>query len=136
MVCQWFRGQHRRDLRGAAEHVENHLALHPYRHRHQRDGLYGSFAILYPPAAEGDSHSQGDGLDIGRGAAADAPHVLDPYADFVCHSCAYLVVHHDRLAQQLQLSHLAQPLDIRCRWVYLLHHFPAHRHHPELARCF
>ena len=42
----------------------------------------------------------------------------------------------EEVLQRMAISHRAQPLDIRCCWVYLLHHFPAHRHHPELARCF
>lgn len=117
------------------EHAENHHTFLPHCHCHLGVGLRGLVALLHPPTAEGDCHPQGDGIDVGRGAAADAPHVLRSHADFVRRRRACLLLYHERLAYELLLSHHAQSLDIRCCRLGLPHHFPAHRRHPE-ARCF
>ena len=131
-----------KDLQYYAPSMEDSIAETFEEHQNTLDiiTLFTLIAIIISvmgySAPQGDCYPQSDGLYIGRSAAVDAPHVLNSYADFVCHCRTCLVVLDERLAQQFQLSHRAQLLDIRCRWVYLLHHFPAHRYRPELARCF
>ena len=113
----------------------SHHHVHPRSPAHLAARSAGHKHLLCTAAAQRDCRAQGVWLHRQADAPAAAPPVCDLRHSGMHHSHPHHIRYSHQLAPAVQLSHRAQPLDIRCFRVYLLHHFPTHRTHPKLARC-